>query len=124
MRVLMNKIRSYGACLLVMALSFVGTAVFHKFEFASYILEAAPTATVVTCPASVTFTGRPVTPCTAIVVGSDGLRLVTAPLYVNNVSAGTATATYVYPGDTHHVSSGGTATFRIERRASATTPNE
>ena len=72
------------------------------------------TTTTVTCsPVSMVATGQPLTPCTAAVTSTDGLNLTATPTYVNNVAAGTATASYTYPGDADHTSSTGSANFSI-----------
>jgi len=82
----------------------------------------APTTTTVTCGAGpFTYTGAALTPCTATVTGADGFELTPTPAYVNNVNAGTATASYTYPGDDNHLGSVGSATFTIDRAVSVTT---
>ena len=76
--------------------------------------ELTPTSTTVTCAAGpFVYTGSPVTPCSVAVTAADGLSLAPEPLYADNVAAGTATASYAYPGDASHQPSSGSATFEI-----------
>ncbi len=80
----------------------------------SYTISQAPSATTVTCPASVPYSGLPQTPCTATVTGAGSLspQSITV-VYSNNKNTGTATASATYAGDTDHASSNGSATFVI-----------
>jgi hypothetical protein len=86
-------------------------------------VNKAPSTTTVTCPASVTYTGSALTPCTASVTGAGGLSLTPTPTYANNTVAGTntASAAYSFTGDTNHSSSSGSATFTINKASSTTT---
>ena len=61
--------------------------------------------TAVTCPASVTYTGTPQTPCTANVTGAGGLNQTLTVNYANNTNAGTATACASFAGDANHTGS-------------------
>jgi probable HAF family extracellular repeat protein len=79
----------------------------------TYSVVQAPSATTVLCPASQTYTGTPLTPCTVTVTGAGGLSLTPAPTYTNNTNVGTATASYTYAGDANHLGSSGTKTFAI-----------
>jgi hypothetical protein len=73
-----------------------------------------PTVTTVTCaPGPFTYTGEPVTPCSVTVTADDGLSLTPDPAYTANVAAGTATASYDYPGDDTHAPSADSATFAV-----------
>lgn len=83
----------------------------------TYVVSAAATTTVVSCPASVVYMGSALTPCTVSVTGA-GLSVAPTPVYLDNVDAGTAQASYSYPGDADHQASSGSATFTIERAAS------
>jgi hypothetical protein len=49
------------------------------------------------------------------VIGSDGLSLTPDPVYADNVAAGTATASYDYPGDATHTPSSDSKTFQIDQ---------
>ena len=69
-----------------------------------------PTVTV-TCPASVTYTGAPITPCTATATGP-GLNEALTPTYTSNV-VGTATATATRPAGGGYLAASGSATFNI-----------
>jgi hypothetical protein len=62
---------------------------------ATYTIIPAASVTTVTCsPTSLTYTGSPLTPCTATVTGSGGLNTTTPVTYGGtNTAAGTATAT-------------------------------
>ena len=74
-----------------------------------------------TCPASVTYTGAAIEPCSVTVTGAGGLNNTPAPVYANNTNAGTATASYTYPGDANHVTSTDSKNFTIDQAASVTT---
>jgi hypothetical protein len=84
------------------------------------ILKAA-SSTVVTCPASVEYTGSARTPCTAAVTGPGGLSLSPTPSYSSNTNVGQATASYSYAGDANHESSSDTKHFDITKAGSTTT---
>jgi len=80
----------------------------------SYTISQASSTVVVSCPASVLYTGAALTPCTATVSGVSLNVIGTAtPSYINNVNVGTATASYTFAGDLNHTGSTGTATFTI-----------
>jgi len=79
----------------------------------SFTIDKATSTVTVTCPASVVFTGNPITPCSASVTGVGGLNLTLTVTYANNTAVGTATATATYPGDANHVGAANTATFQI-----------
>jgi hypothetical protein len=66
----------------------------------------------VTCPASVTYTGSALEPCTASVTGAGGLNQSLAVSYVNNV-VGLATASADYAGDPNHQPSSDSESFLI-----------
>src|SRR5690349_7473949 len=74
--------------------------------------------TTVDCPASATFTGDALEPCTASVSGP-GLDAPVAVAYANNVNAGTASADATFAGDANHDPSGGSATFTVDQAESA-----
>jgi hypothetical protein len=77
-----------------------------------FTINKAPSSTQVTCPASVTYTGSALTPCTAAATGAGGLNVGVGVMYSNNV-LGTATASASYFGDTNHLASSGSTTFLI-----------
>jgi subtilisin family serine protease len=85
-----------------------------------FTIEKAPSITVVTCPASVVYTGSPQTPCTVSVTGAGGLNLTPLPTYANNTNAGTATASYTFTGDANHNGSSDSKNFTIEKAPSIT----
>ena len=87
----------------------------------NFTIEKAPSTTTVNCPASVTYSGAAQTPCTASVSGTGGLSQSLAPSYLNNVSAGTATASASYAGDANHLGSNDSKNFTIEKAPSTTT---
>jgi hypothetical protein len=86
----------------------------------SLTIAKAGSTTTVTCPTDVTFTGSPLTPCTASVSGAGGLSQSLTVSYSNNTNAGTATASANYPGDANHNSSSGSANFTIDKANSTT----
>jgi hypothetical protein len=78
---------------------------------ANFQITPAATTSAVTCPASVTYTGSPVTPCTGSVTGP-GLSQSVTPTYVSNV-VGLATATVNFTGAGNYASSSASTTFRV-----------
>ncbi|HTH74594.1 MAG TPA: S8 family serine peptidase [Trinickia sp.] len=86
----------------------------------SFNIAKAGSFTAVSCPASVTYTGVPQTPCTATVTGAGGLSLAPTPTYANNTDAGTATANYTYAGDANHTGSSDSKNFTIDKANTAT----
>ena len=83
----------------------------------SFTIAPAPSSTVVSCPATVTYNGAAQTPCTVAVTGAGGLSLVATPTYANNINAGigTASASYTYAGDANHSGSAGAVSFTIAK---------
>jgi len=81
----------------------------------TFDISRATSTTSVSCPAIVTYTGSPLTPCSVTVVGAGGLSLTPTATYRNNTESGTATATYSYAGDDNHDASSGTTTFVIDQ---------
>jgi hypothetical protein len=86
----------------------------------SVTITQAASATMVSCPASVTYNGSAQTPCTASVSGAGGLSQAPTPTYSNNTNAGTAVASYTYPGDGNHTGSLDSKNFTIAQAGSAT----
>jgi hypothetical protein len=78
-----------------------------------FTITPATSKVTVTCPASVTFTGSPLTPCTATFATTDGLSGALTVTYTNNTAIGTATASATYAGDANHSGSTGTSSFAI-----------
>ena len=87
----------------------------------TFAIAKATSTTTVTCPASVTYTGSPLTPCTANVTGTGGLNQVLTVSYTNNTNAGTANASATYAGDANHNASSDSKNFTIDKAASVTT---
>ena len=85
-----------------------------------FTIGRASSTTVVTCPASVTYTGSAQEPCTVTVTGAGGLSLTPDPVYAANTAVGTATASYSYAGDVNHDPSSDSATFEITQATSTT----
>src|SRR5206468_3468128 len=69
---------------------------------ATFAIGKAPVTVSVSCPAGVTFTGSPLTPCTASYTGAGGLSGALTPTYTDNTNVGTATASASYAGDANH----------------------
>jgi len=90
-----------------------GTAVTSSTASAAAAIIAAASTTVVSCPASVTYTGSALESCTATVTGAGGLNEAVSVTYTNNTNAGTATATANYAGDVNHAASSDSVTFAI-----------
>jgi len=84
-------------------------------------INKASSITTVTCPASETYTGSAIEPCTASYSGVNGLSGSLTPTYANNTDVGTATASATYGGDANHDGSTGNANFEITKASSTTT---
>src|SRR6185369_11555288 len=67
-------------------------------------ISKASSTTTVTCPASVQYTGSPLTPCSATATGVGNLSsgVTVTVTYTDNVNPGTATANATYAGDSNH----------------------
>ncbi|HEY3335388.1 MAG TPA: hypothetical protein VGK16_09170, partial [Candidatus Limnocylindrales bacterium] len=87
----------------------------------SLVINKASSTTTVTCPANVTYTGSPLTPCPATVTGDGGLGQVLSVTYGNNTNAGLASASASYTGDANHTGSTDSRTFTIDKASSLTT---
>ena len=87
---------------------------------ATFAITPLASATVVTCPVSVGYTGAAQTPCTAVVTSADGLNQSLTATYTDNINTGTATANAAYSGDTNHAASNGSKTFAINPIPSVT----
>ena len=69
------------------------------------------------------YNGAAQTPCTVTVTGPGALSLTPTATYVNNVNAGTATASYNYPGDANYEASSDPETFTIDPKPATWTTN-
>ena len=78
-----------------------------------FVISKAPSTVSVVCPASVTYNGLALTPCTASYSGVGGLSGSFISTYSNNTNVGTATATATYAGDANHNGSSNSANFDI-----------
>ena len=76
-------------------------------------IDKAPSTTLVTCPANVTYTASALTPCSASVVGAGGLSQSVGVAYTSNVGPGSASASANFPGDVNHLASGDSKHFLI-----------
>lgn len=94
--------------------SFAGDSTFLASNATnSLTVNQASSTTTVTCPASVVYSGSPLTPCTATATGAGNLSTPVNVTYTNNTDPGVATANATYAGDTNHTGSNGQATFTI-----------
>ena len=86
----------------------------------TFTIGQASSTTVVTITGSpFTYSGSAITPATVSVTGA-GLSLTPAPVYANNIDAGSATASYTYAGDVNHAGSSDSKTFTIGQASSTT----
>jgi hypothetical protein len=67
------------------------------------------------------YNGAPHTPATVSVTGAGGLNQAPPADYLDNVAAGTATASSTFAGDDNHTGSSDSKTFTIDPAASVTT---
>ena len=66
----------------------------------------------VSCPASVSYTGAALTPCSAVVTPG-GLNLAATPTYVGNTTPGLATVIFTFDGNAQYEGSSSEASFTI-----------
>ena len=94
--------------------SFAGD-VNHGASSNSAVFSIAPAAAMVTvsCPASATYTGLALAPCSAVVTGAGGLSSPVAVSYLSNITVGAAVASASYAGDANHSGSTGSGGFSI-----------
>jgi hypothetical protein len=86
------------------------------------VIEKATSTTTVTCTSGpFVYNGAAHEPCSVTVTGAGGLNLTPAPVYTNNTDAGTATASYTFPGDANHETSDDSENFSIAKAPSTTT---
>lgn len=80
----------------------------------TFTIGKAATTTTVTCAAGpFSYTGSPITPCTATVTGPAGLSQSLPVNYSNNVKVGTATASASYAESANYLGSSDSKTFAI-----------
>src|SRR5204862_3794573 len=84
----------------------------------TFAISKAPSSVKVTCPATQTYTGSALAPCSAKVTGAGGLNDDVAVSYTGNLNAGTANASASFAGDANHDGSSDSATFTIEKASS------
>jgi len=87
----------------------------------NFVIDKAASTTVVTCPSNVTYTGSPLTPCTAVVTGVGGLNQSVTVSHTNNTNAGTANGSATFAGGANHNGSNDSKNFTIDKAASVTT---
>jgi hypothetical protein len=80
-----------------------------------FTIAKASSTTAVNCPASQTYSGAAIEPCSATVTGTGGLNQSVAVSYTSNTNVGTATANATFDGDANHAGSTGNATFTITK---------
>jgi hypothetical protein len=89
-----------------------------------FTIDKASSVTTLNCPASETYTGSAIEPCTATVTGAGGLTQAVTPItYTNNINVGSATAAATFAGDANHDASTGNGGFTITKASSSTTVN-
>jgi hypothetical protein len=79
----------------------------------AFLIVKEQPAITLTCPATVSYTGSALTPCTATVTPAGQATQILAVTYLNNTNGPTATAGAQYPGDSNHVAASKTTTFAI-----------
>jgi hypothetical protein len=87
-----------------------------------FAITPAVSTVTVSCPASATFTGAAIEPCTAAVSGAGGLTGSVAVSYSANINAGTAAASATHAGDANHAGSTARASSRLRRRPQTVAP--
>src|SRR5690349_6052400 len=87
----------------------------------TFTIDKASSSTSISCPTNVTYTGSPLTPCSATATGAGSLNVSVTVVYTNNTNAGTAKADATFAGDANHNSSVATqVTFTIDKASSST----
>lgn len=84
----------------------------------TFTIDKAESTVSLICPATVTFTGGPQTPCSATASGAGMADVGLMPDYTNNVTAGTAHATASWAGDDDHTASNDGKNFTIDKAPS------
>src|SRR5262249_52704562 len=86
----------------------------HSASSDTETFAIAKAASVVTLAcADAEFSGSPQETCSATVTGDGGLNQSLTVDYINNVDAGTASASATYPGDANYNTSSAAASFQI-----------
>jgi hypothetical protein len=99
--------------------AFAGTSTLAESSASgSLTVATAGSSTTVDCPASVTFTGEALEPCTASVTGGGGLDEAVGVTYQDNVDAGAASADATFAGDANHEPSSGHGGFAVDPASS------
>src|SRR5919201_714947 len=80
---------------------------------ASFAIGKAAATVTVSCPATETYTGAALEPCTAAVTGAGSLSQALTVSYTNNVNVGTASASASFAGDANHDAASNSAAFAI-----------
>jgi MBG domain (YGX type)/Bacterial Ig-like domain (group 3)/Carboxypeptidase regulatory-like domain len=88
---------------------------------ATFEITKASSSVTVNCPASETYTGGAIEPCTASFSGAGGLAGTLTPSYASKINVGTATASASYGGDNNHTGSSDSKNFSITKAGSTTT---
>ncbi len=105
---------SAGAGTYPLTASFLGDAsTTPASESKPFTITTAGSTVVITCPATVIYTGSAQTPCTARATAPDGLNQPLPVTYSANTGPGTATASAEFFGDAAHAPSTATKTFGI-----------
>jgi hypothetical protein len=86
-----------------------------------FTIDQAPSTVDVTCTSPVTYSGSPLTPCSATVTGAGNLSQLLTVTYGDNTNAGKATASASYPGDANHTGDTYATSFTIDKATSAVT---
>jgi hypothetical protein len=88
----------------------------------NFTIDKAATVTTVTCTAGpFTYNGLAHEPCSAAVTGPGGLNEVLTVSYLDNVNAGTATASATYAESANYLGSTDSENFTIDKAATTTT---
>ncbi|MDR7186398.1 hypothetical protein J2X85_003434 [Microbacterium trichothecenolyticum] len=83
----------------------------------AFTIDKASSTITLSCPASVVFTGSPLTPCTATVSGVALADFDAGVTYSANTNAGSVTASASWTGDDNHTGSMATGGFEIAKAA-------
>ena len=87
----------------------------------SLTIYTAASTTVITCPASITYSGSYQEPCTAAVTGVGDLSTTATVTYANNRDAGAGLADSTYAGDANHKgSTASQSSFTIDKASTST----
>ncbi|WP_344066344.1 PxKF domain-containing protein [Terrabacter lapilli] len=92
-------------------------------DSATFAITQAPSTVTISCTgAPYTYSGAPLTPCTARADGAGiGTPIALTPDYTANTNAGTADVTASWAGDANHSPSSAASTFAIDKSTSTVT---